>query len=494
MLGKNPQTVRENTGILLEASIEIGLEVNPEKIKYMIMSRDENTVRNGNIKIGNISFEEVEKFKYLGSTVTNINDTREEIKHRINMGNACYYSVEKLSSSSLLSKNLKVRIYKTVILPVVLYGCETWTLTVREERRLRVFENKVLRKIFGSKRDEVTGEWRKLHNTEVHALYSSPGIIRNIKSRRLRWAGHVARMGESRNAYRVLVGRAEGKKTFGEAETTISYVVAEHNNCDTPRKLMWPQRTYSRSAQPGLIETDVKQDAKSLARVPNLAVSPKGPRAREESGLPHICYDSPVTSLYRGASRSGWGKPGCDVGKRTSVPVRKYDSILKVLSSLENAKIFLERTILTRRPGSSVGRAAGYGLEGPGFDPRDGDYAVEGAQLPETTDFSQCKFCFNAIPLENFRHLKQEIQGNTVFETLCHFQIRSAVWLLERYADTRRMCEVVDSHHVSFRSVSRLLQDVAEFPLSPKCNIFSIGGILSSFEYRTDSRILNLRP
>ncbi|KAJ4449029.1 hypothetical protein ANN_00423 [Periplaneta americana] len=219
ILGENPQTIRENTGILLEASKEIGLEVNPEKTKYMIMSCDENIVLNGNIKMRDLSFEEVEKFKYLGATVTNINDTREEIKHRINMGNACYYSVKKLLSSSLLSKNLKVRIYKTVILPVVLYGCETWTLTLREEHRLIVFENKVLRKIFEAKRDEVTGEWRKLHNTELHALYSSPDIIRNIKSRRLRWAGHVAHMGESRNAYRVLVGRPEGKKTFREAET-----------------------------------------------------------------------------------------------------------------------------------------------------------------------------------------------------------------------------------------------------------------------------------
>ncbi|KAJ4439263.1 hypothetical protein ANN_07383 [Periplaneta americana] len=122
---------------------------------------------------------------------------------------------DKALSSSLLSKNLKVRIYKTVVLPVVLYGCETWTLTLREEHRLRVFENKVLRKIFGAKRDKVTGEWRKLHNTELHALYSSPDIIRNIKSKRLRWAGHVARMGESRNAYRVLVGRPEGKRPLG---------------------------------------------------------------------------------------------------------------------------------------------------------------------------------------------------------------------------------------------------------------------------------------
>ncbi|KAJ4450527.1 hypothetical protein ANN_01954 [Periplaneta americana] len=104
MLGENPQTIRENTGILLEASKEIGLEVNPEKTKYMIMSRDQNIVRNGNIKIGNSSFEEMEKFKYLGAKVTNINDTREEIKHKINMRNACYYSVEKLLSSSPLSK------------------------------------------------------------------------------------------------------------------------------------------------------------------------------------------------------------------------------------------------------------------------------------------------------------------------------------------------------------------------------------------------------
>ena len=98
-------------------------------------------------------------------------------------------------SSSLLSKNINIKIYRTIILPVVLYGCETWSLILREERRLRVFENRVLRRIFGLKRDKVTGEWRKLHNEELNDPYSSANIIRVIKSRIMRWAGHVAHMG-----------------------------------------------------------------------------------------------------------------------------------------------------------------------------------------------------------------------------------------------------------------------------------------------------------
>jgi hypothetical protein len=98
---------------------------------------------------------------------------------------------------------------------LVLYGCETWSLTVREEHKLRVFENKVLRKIFGPKRDGVKGGCRKLHNEELHNLYSSPSIIRNVKSRRMRWAGHVARMREKRNVYRLLVGKPEGKRPLG---------------------------------------------------------------------------------------------------------------------------------------------------------------------------------------------------------------------------------------------------------------------------------------
>jgi hypothetical protein len=130
----------------------------------------------------------VEKFKYLGTTLTYQNSLPEEIKSRVKSGKACYQSVQNLLFSSLLSKNINIRIYRTIILLVVLLGCESRSLTLSVERRLRVFENRVLRRIFGPKRDEVTGEWRKLHNDELYALYFSPNIIRVIKLRRMPWA------------------------------------------------------------------------------------------------------------------------------------------------------------------------------------------------------------------------------------------------------------------------------------------------------------------
>jgi len=122
------------------------------------MSRDQNAGRSHSMKTDNTSssIEREEDFKHLGKTLTNQNSIQEEIKSRLKLGNACYYSVQNLLSSSLLFKNLKIKIYRTIILPVVLYGCETWSLTLREERRLRVFENRMLRRVFGPKRDEVT--------------------------------------------------------------------------------------------------------------------------------------------------------------------------------------------------------------------------------------------------------------------------------------------------------------------------------------------------
>jgi hypothetical protein len=194
LLEYNLDTIINNTETLIDASKEIGLEINVEKTRNMLLSCQHNVGQNWDIKIAHRSFENVSQIKYLGMTITNQNLNQEEIKRRLNSGNACYHSVQNLLSSRLLSKNLKIRIYKTIILPVVLYGCETWSPTLREVHRLKVFENRVLRGLFGLRRVELTGEWRKMHNKEVHDLYSSPSIIRIMKSRR-RWEGNVARMG-----------------------------------------------------------------------------------------------------------------------------------------------------------------------------------------------------------------------------------------------------------------------------------------------------------
>jgi hypothetical protein len=211
-VGENMDTIKKNTEALLDASKEVGLEVNPKKTKYMLMSRSQRIGQKHGINTANRSFEDVAKFRYLVTTLTDQNCMHKEINGRINLGNACYHSVQSLLCSSLLSRNVKIKIQKTIILPVVLYGCETWSLTLREEHRLRVFENRMLRTVSGPKRDEVMGEWRNLHSGELHNLYSSPKIIRQIKSRRMSWAGHVACKGEGRNVYKVLVGKPEGER------------------------------------------------------------------------------------------------------------------------------------------------------------------------------------------------------------------------------------------------------------------------------------------
>jgi len=149
-------------------------------------------------------------------TLTNQNSIQEEIKSRLKSGHVCCLSVQSLLSSSSLSRNIKINIYRNIILPFISNGCETLSLTLREERRMRMFENRVLRRIFGPKGDEVAGEWRKLHNEELNNVYSSLIIVRVIRSRRIRWVDHVARMGEKKGVYRVLLGKPEGKRPLGK--------------------------------------------------------------------------------------------------------------------------------------------------------------------------------------------------------------------------------------------------------------------------------------
>jgi hypothetical protein len=137
ILGGSVHTVTENAEALVVATKVIGLEVNADKTKYMVMSRDRNARWGHSVKIDNSSTEKVEEFKYLGTTLTDQYSIQEEIKSRLKLGNACYHSVQNLLSSRMPSKNLKSKIYKTITLLVVLYGCETWSLTLKEEQNGR---------------------------------------------------------------------------------------------------------------------------------------------------------------------------------------------------------------------------------------------------------------------------------------------------------------------------------------------------------------------
>ena len=143
LVGDDIKTIERNADVLLNACKEIGLAVNTGKTKYMEIACHQGMIANEHNMIGSNSYEKVKTFKYLGSLSTNQNSIQDKA------GNSYYYSVQTLLSSRLLSKNLKIKIYKTIILPAVLYGCEAWSHTLKEERGLRVFENRILRRIFG---------------------------------------------------------------------------------------------------------------------------------------------------------------------------------------------------------------------------------------------------------------------------------------------------------------------------------------------------------
>jgi hypothetical protein len=148
LLGGNVHAINNNTEALIDSHKEVGLEINIEKTKYVLLSHHQNAGQNWDTNISNRLFENVSQFKYLGMPVTNQNWIQDEIKKRLNSSNSCYHSIQTLLSSCLLMEKAKIKICKTIILPVILYGCETWSLTLREERRLRVSENRVLMNIW----------------------------------------------------------------------------------------------------------------------------------------------------------------------------------------------------------------------------------------------------------------------------------------------------------------------------------------------------------
>jgi hypothetical protein len=215
LLGDNIDSVNKNTETLNDGSKEVGLQINVEKSEYILVFHHQNAGQNRDIKVANKSLENMSQVTYLVTTITSQNLIQEEAKRRLNSGNACYHSVQYLLSSRLLWRNVKIRIYTTIIFLVALYGCETWSLTLREGHRPSSFDNRVLKSTFGLERYEVRVQWKNVHNKEIHDLYSSPGIIRMMKSRRMRWAGHVAQMRNERKVNRLFVRKPEGKRPLG---------------------------------------------------------------------------------------------------------------------------------------------------------------------------------------------------------------------------------------------------------------------------------------
>jgi hypothetical protein len=177
LLGESTDPTREIREALLVTGTEIGLGVNEENINYMFTSCEQNADQIHKPKTGNKPLESLAKFKHLETNLTKQNCIYEEIKARLNKWNTCHHSALNLLPSHLLSKDVKIKIYRPIILHVVLYGCKTWSLTFREELKLRVFENTLQWRIYGHKRNVITGEWRRRHNDELHDLYSSTNIV-----------------------------------------------------------------------------------------------------------------------------------------------------------------------------------------------------------------------------------------------------------------------------------------------------------------------------
>ena len=202
LLGRGTLAVKESFVEMQTAGKEIGLVVNEDKTKYLTLDRQQGSRIGQNITMNEFNFEVVQSFKYLGSIINVSNDIEEEIQIRTSQGNKCFYALRHLFKSSLLSRSTKFRLYRTMVRPIVMYGCETWTLTNRLENTLNVFERKMLRKICGPIQEN--NVWRARNNRELSELFGCETIVSAVKSSRLRWAGHVMRMDNDRAVKKTL--------------------------------------------------------------------------------------------------------------------------------------------------------------------------------------------------------------------------------------------------------------------------------------------------
>jgi hypothetical protein len=211
IVARYENAVKDAFNRLEKASQKMGLMINYDETKYMGTTCKPNKEKY--IRINNSDIERVNQFKYLGSFITNNNKISSEISHRINMGNTCYYGLRNILRSKLLKEDIKFKIYKTLIRPVVLYGCESWTLTTKEEERLKIFERKILRKIYGP--SCVNGIWRIKYNDELYNTYKEPSIVKMIKISRLEWLGYLARMEDNATCKKVTFSQPEGSRKKG---------------------------------------------------------------------------------------------------------------------------------------------------------------------------------------------------------------------------------------------------------------------------------------
>ena len=213
LMSRSVSGLKDMHGILSQAGKLIGLEVNVKKTKYLRMTADERRRALENLTCGDLTFEAVENFVYLGASVNNSNKTSDEIQRRIMAGNRAYHANQKLFKSSIISKSSKMKIYKTLIRPVVAYGSETWNITNRDAERLRILERKIIRKIMGPVQEE--GEWRIRSNREIEEYLEDGDIVRFVKASRIRWAGHVERMTENRIPKLIFRSRMDGRRLQG---------------------------------------------------------------------------------------------------------------------------------------------------------------------------------------------------------------------------------------------------------------------------------------
>ena len=216
IIGRSERAVKEAFQALEASAINMGLSINEDKTKFMEVSN--STVNySAPLRINGHSFEKVKEFKYLGTIINDKNILRAEIGNRIKMANKCFFGLKRQLRSNLINRKTKLKLYKTLILPVLLYGSETWTLNQDIQRPLETFERKILRTIFGAIQEK--GCWRTRYNFELYRLYKQPQITQVIRSNRLRWLGHIWRGPEESPVRTATFKNPEGSRSRGRPPT-----------------------------------------------------------------------------------------------------------------------------------------------------------------------------------------------------------------------------------------------------------------------------------